>query len=128
MAPATSTSAGAKWLRGHPVALQLSKALSGGVIVGVVQFDAGPVATSLLRGRQGRTAAAERVQHQIAGLREPLDKRRQGFDGFLRRMQPVACVRKVQHVRDRLGRQGRIGVQSSEARAPEPLPVGETGG
>src|SRR5690606_3515853 len=56
-------------------------------------------------------AAAERVQHKLAGLRESLDQRRQGFDRLLRRVQLVARIGEVDHVRDGIFRQTNIALR-----------------
>src|SRR5690625_382422 len=71
-------------LCGRPVMLLRRKPLARGAIVPVVQFDTDPVPAKLVSCCQCRSAAAKRVQHKAARLREGLDQRGQCLNRLLR--------------------------------------------
>lgn len=68
----------------------------------LVQFHAQPVAPKMLRRHQRRTRTRERVQHQTAYRAEGFHQRQKCRHRLLRRVQFIARIGHVEHVRDGL--------------------------
>jgi hypothetical protein len=68
------------------------------VVVTRVKFDSDESAALLLGCLQGRAGATERLENDIAKLRETLNQRRENAERFLRRVQSVAGVFPFEHI------------------------------
>lgn len=89
-----------------------SEALARCPVMALVELDAEIGASRVRRCDQRGAGAAEGIEHQAAGLAERLDDRRQALHRLLRRVQPVARVLPVQHVRQPSGGRLRVALAS----------------
>src|ERR1035441_2171804 len=72
---------------------------TGGPVMIRVELDPDEAAVEFFGGRKGGTGPRKWIKHGVASLAEGLDQRFEDADRFLRRVQAVAGILPVEHVR-----------------------------